>query len=61
MTPSTPLNLEDFYAAVADAVDAAGPEREALLLSKLSLLLAHALDDPGRALALVKEASFDLQ
>lgn len=61
MSPSTSMNLEDFYAAVADAVDAAGPEREALLLSKLNLLLAHALGDPSRALALVKEASVDLQ
>lgn len=58
--PATP-NLEDFYAAVAEAIDAAGPQREALLLSKLSLLLGHALGDPGKAIALVGEAAHDLQ
>lgn len=54
------MTIEDFYAAVADAIDAAGPQREALLLSKLSLLLAHALGDPTRAVDLVREAALDL-
>lgn len=53
MTGST---LEDVYAAVADGIDEAGPDREALYLSKVVLLLANALDDPDKALALVREA-----
>lgn len=53
-------NLEDFYAAVAEAVDAAGSEQDRLLLCKLTLLLAHTLDDPARAISLVQEASLDL-
>lgn len=55
-----PATLEDFYGAVADAVDAVGPQQEGLLLCKLALLLAHALDNPERAIALVKEAALDL-
>lgn len=51
----TKATLEDVYAAVADGIDQAGPEREALYLSKVVLLLANALDDPERALALVRE------
>jgi hypothetical protein len=51
--------LEDFYANLAEAIDTAGPHREALLLSRLALLLAHALDDPARAVALVSEAARD--
>jgi hypothetical protein len=47
--------LEDVYAAVADGIDEAGPDKEALYLSKIVLLLANALDDPDRALALVRE------
>ena len=52
MTTST---LEDVYAALADGIDAAGPHREALFLSKVVLLLANALNDPDTALALVRE------
>lgn len=51
----TKVTLEDVYAAVADGIDEAGPQREALYLSKVVLLLAHALDDPASALALVRE------
>lgn len=51
----TKATLEDVYAAVADGIDAAGPAREALFLSKVVLLLADALDDPDAALALVRE------
>lgn len=47
--------LEDVYDAVADGIDGAGPDREALYLSKVVLLLANALEDPDKALALVRE------
>lgn len=49
------VTLEDVYAALADGIDEAGPEREALFLSKVALLLAQALDDPTKALGLVRE------
>lgn len=51
----TKATLEDVYAAVADGIDQAGPESEALYLSKVVLLLANALNDPEMALALVRE------
>ncbi|HEX2139400.1 MAG TPA: hypothetical protein VHG33_06785 [Woeseiaceae bacterium] len=37
--------LERAYDLIADAIDAAGSEQEALFLTKLSLVLAHKLDD----------------
>lgn len=37
--------LERIYDQLAEAVDKAGPEKEALLLSKLCLLLAQQLGD----------------
>lgn len=49
------VTLEDVYAALADGIDEAGPDREALFLSKVALLLAQALDDPTKALGLVRE------
>lgn len=52
--------LEDVYAAVADGIDRAGPEREALFLSKVVLLLAHALGDSEKALGLVRDGLADL-
>ena len=38
-------DLEKVYDLVAEAIDAAGPEKEALLLSKLCLTLAHHIAD----------------
>jgi hypothetical protein len=45
-------DLEKVYDLLADAIDRAGPEEEALLLSKLALTLAHNMPD----LAVVEEA-----
>jgi hypothetical protein len=42
------MKFEDFegaYEALAMAIDAAGPEREALFLTRLALLLGHELGD----------------
>jgi hypothetical protein len=42
------MPFEDFeaaYEALATAIDAAGPEREALFLTRLALLLGHELGD----------------
>ena len=38
--------LEPLYDLLADAIDAAGPERESLLLTRLALLQAHLDGDP---------------
>ncbi|MFL6835893.1 MAG: hypothetical protein ACJ8FZ_01110 [Bradyrhizobium sp.] len=42
------MPFEDFeaaYEALATAIDSAGPEREALFLTRLALLLGHELGD----------------
>ena len=44
----TAMPSEDFeaaYEALAMAIDSAGPEREALFLTRLALVLGHELDD----------------
>ena len=57
------LNLEELEALwerLAEAIEAAGPERDRLMLSKLTLLLAEALGDAGRAASLIQSAMEDL-
>ena len=51
--------LETFYEALAAAIDNVGPERETVFLAKLSLLLAHELADPDRAISCIAEAGRD--
>jgi hypothetical protein len=44
----SPMPFEDFetaYEALATAIDSAGPEHEALFLTRLALVLAHELGD----------------
>lgn len=44
----SPMPFEDFetaYETLATAIDQAGPEREALFLTRLALLLGHQLGD----------------
>lgn len=48
--------LETVYEALAEALDAAGPERETLFLTRLALLLAKDFSDAGRVKALIGEA-----
>ena len=50
------MTLDDFYTTLALAIDEVGPDKEVLLLSKLALLLAHELNHPERAIALIEEA-----
>jgi len=45
MTPLPFEQLEAVYDELAAAIDRAGPEREALVLAKLCVLLAHRLGD----------------
>lgn len=52
--------LEEVWELLAEAVDRAGPEREALFLSKLAVLLADALGDRERVGRLVEAALEDL-
>lgn len=48
--------LEDVYAALADGIDAAGAEKEAMFLSKVALLLANEIGNPERVLELITDA-----
>jgi hypothetical protein len=44
----SPMPFEDFetaYETLAMAIDSAGPDREALFLTRLALLLGHELGD----------------
>lgn len=52
--------LEQVYDTLAQAIDQAGPERSALFLTKLSLLMANALGDPALVEQLVQSALLDL-
>ena len=64
MTHATPEldlpGLEAVYDALAQAIDAAGPERSELLLVKLALLSAQALGDAPRFVQLLHAAQQDL-
>ena len=53
-------DLEATYDALAEAIDAAGPERAPLMLTKLVLLLAQDLGDAHRVAALIHSAGNDL-
>lgn len=45
MTAMPPEDFEAAYEALAMAIDSAGPEREALFLTRLTLVLGHELGD----------------
>ena len=53
-------DLEEVWERLAEAIDRAGPEREALFLSKLAVLLADALGDRERVERLIGAALEDL-
>lgn len=53
-------DLERAYDLIAAAVDRAGPEREALLLAKLALLLADRVGDFAAVAEAVAAAERDL-
>ncbi len=52
--------LEQVYDALANAIDAAGPEKTELFLVKLALLQANAEGDPQRVQAHIEAALKDL-
>jgi len=45
MSPMPPADFETAYETLAIAIDSAGPQREALFLTRLALLLGHELGD----------------
>ena len=45
MSPMPFEDLESAYETLAMAIDSAGPEQEALFLTRLALLLSHELGD----------------
>ncbi|MDO9563553.1 MAG: hypothetical protein Q7J60_18205 [Bradyrhizobium sp.] len=45
MSAMPPEDFEAAYEALALAIDSAGPEREALFLTRLALVLGHELGD----------------
>jgi hypothetical protein len=45
MTAMPPEDFEAAYEALAMAIDSAGPQHEALFLTKLALVLGHELGD----------------
>ena len=45
MSTMSSADFETAYETLATAIDSAGPEREALFLTRLALVLAHELGD----------------
>ena len=50
------VDLEAVYAALAEGIDAHGPEHSEMFLAKAALLLAEALGDEDRALRAIAAA-----
>ena len=50
------VDLEAVYAALAEGIDAHGPEYSEMFLAKAALLLAEALGDEDRALRAIADA-----
>lgn len=58
--PLTNEQSEAFYDRLAQAIDRAGPQAESLFLTKLALLLAHAVGQARAVDAAIDEALRDL-
>ena len=56
-----PEELERIYDLMAEAIDAAGPDKEALFLSKLCLVLANELGNEKQVRDCITNASEDLE
>ena len=50
------VDLEAVYAALAEGIDAHGPEHSEMFLAKAALLLAEALGDEDRAVQAIGDA-----
>lgn len=53
-------DMEAFWAALAEAVDRAGPERDRVMLAKLALALAERVGDRDSVMAALAAAERDL-
>lgn len=51
----TTEQFETIYDALANTIDAVGPELGEVYLAKVALALAETLDDPARVLAVIAE------
>ncbi len=56
----TPSDLERVYGALAEHIDAVGPAKSELFLSKLALLTAREIGDARRVLTLLDEARLNI-
>lgn len=56
----TPAEIETVYEALARQIDAIAPDKHALFLAKLALLLSREIGDAERARSLVAEAARNL-
>ena len=56
-----PEELERIYDLMAEAIDAAGPDKEALFLSRLCLVLANELGNEKQVRDCITNASEDLE
>jgi len=54
-------DLEIVYDRIAEAIDRAGPAREALFLAKLAMVLSHKLGDRGEIEDAIDIALRDIQ
>jgi hypothetical protein len=58
MSETTPIDR--LWERLADAIDAAGPDKELLFLCKLALLLGHEIGDADRVETLIAAALRDM-
>ena len=56
MSTMPSADFETAYETLATAIDSAGPEREALFLTRLALVLAHELGDINAFQTAIKTA-----
>lgn len=52
-------DLENLWTQLAEGITAAGPEQEAVFLTKLAILLANELGDYDRVAACIQRAGID--
>lgn len=57
----TPIELEKVYEALARKIDDVPSDKRELFLAKAALLLAQALNDGGRVIEIINEASANLE
>ncbi|MCB1381462.1 MAG: DUF2783 domain-containing protein [Notoacmeibacter sp.] len=56
----SPADVETVYEALAETLDAIGPDKRELFLAKLALLLASEIGDPARVTLCISEAAANL-